>query len=72
MKVKTTEDTVELIFSDEPICKICNEFMEGMEYFDAEDIGIQFRDGDYYCQCCGTVAKPGFAQCHKSEIKSDA
>jgi hypothetical protein len=70
MKIKTTKDTIELIFSDEPICEICNEFMEGVEYFDPEDIGIKLQYGDYYCQCCGTVAKPGYAQCHKSKLNA--
>ena len=68
MLVKTKKETVEFIFSDDPICKICNEFMEEAEYFDPEDIGIKLQAGDYYCQCCGTIARHGFAQCHKSEL----
>lgn len=70
MLVKTTKETVEFIFSDDPICKDCNEFMEEAEYFDPEDIGIKLQAGDYYCQCCGTVARHGFAQCHKSELNA--
>lgn len=67
MQIKTTKDTVDLIFSDEPICAICNEFMESSKYFDPEDIGIILQSSDFYCQCCGTVKKEGLAQFHKTE-----
>ena len=55
MKIITTDDTVDILFGDEPLCPICKEYMERNEnfVFTFEDIGIELSENDFFATCCG-------------------